>query len=179
MLARISLDSAGPRDLRALASSLACLPALKTALEALRAPLWRDVARALDPLDDVSARIVRTVVPEPPLTLADGGAIEQGVDAELDDLRSISTDGRKSIAAIEERERHRTGIGSLKVRYNSVFGYYIEITKSNLALAPADYQAKTDAGERRALHYPGIERIRTQDSHRARPLHRNRKATLC
>ena len=65
-----------------------------------------------------------------------------GVDAELDELRTISTTGRQQIAAIEERERQRTGIGSLKVRYNSVFGYYIEITKANMALAPADYERK-------------------------------------
>ena len=84
----------------------------------------------------------RTLVAEPPLTLADGGAIAAGVDAELDELRTISTTGRQAIAAIEERERQRTGIGSLKVRYNSVFGYYIEITKANLALAPADYERK-------------------------------------
>ena len=81
-------------------------------------------------------------MPEPPLTLVDGGAIAAGVDAELDELRSISSTGRQAIAAIEDRERQRTGIGSLKVRYNSVFGYYIEITKSNLALAPADYERK-------------------------------------
>jgi len=72
----------------------------------------------------------------------DGGAIEAGVDAELDELRGISSTGRQSIAAIEERERQRTGIGSLKVRYNTVFGYYIEITRSNLAMAPADYERK-------------------------------------
>ena len=72
----------------------------------------------------------------------DGGAIAAGVDAELDELRTISTTGRQAIAAIEERERQRTGIGSLKVRYNSVFGYYIEITKANLAMAPADYERK-------------------------------------
>jgi DNA mismatch repair protein MutS len=142
LLARISLDSAGPRDVRALASSLARLPELRAALQAMSAPLWRGVSGALDPLEDLSGRISKTIVAEPPLTLADGGAIETGVDTELDDLRSISTDGRKSIAAIEERERHRTGIGSLKVRYNSVFGYYIEITKANLALAPADYERK-------------------------------------
>ena len=77
-----------------------------------------------------------------PLTLADGGAIATGVSAELDELRGISSTGRQSIAAIEERERTRTGITSLKVRYNSVFGYYIEISKSNLANAPADYERK-------------------------------------
>jgi DNA mismatch repair protein MutS len=142
LLARISLDSAGPRDVRALAASLARLPGLKTALGAMAAPLWRAISTQLDTLDDVTARIVKTLVAEPPLTLVDGGAIAAGVDAELDELRSISSSGRQAIAAIEDRERQRTGIGSLKVRYNSVFGYYIEITKANLALAPADYERK-------------------------------------
>jgi DNA mismatch repair protein MutS len=142
LLARLSLDSAGPRDVRALAASLAKLPALKLAVNALQAPLWRALADRLDPLEDVAALIATTLVPEPPLTLVDGGAIAGGVDAELDELRTISSTGRQSIAAIEERERQRTGIGSLKVRYNSVFGYAIEITKANLALAPADYERK-------------------------------------
>jgi DNA mismatch repair protein MutS len=142
LLARLSLDSAGPRDVRALAASLSHLPALKIALQTMRTQQWRDVAEKLDPLEDVTALIQRTLVEEPPLTLVDGGAITSGVDAELDDLRTISKTGRQSIAAIEERERARTGINSLKVRYNSVFGYYIEITKTNLAQAPADYERK-------------------------------------
>ncbi len=142
LLARLSLDSAGPRDVRALAASLARLPGLKTAIEAMQAPCWRKLLGRLDTLEDVTVRIASTLVAEPPLTMADGGAIAAGVDAELDDLRAISSTGRQSIAAIEERERARTGIGSLKVRYNSVFGYYIEITKSNLAMAPADYERK-------------------------------------
>ena len=142
LLARISLDSAGPRDVCALAASLARLPKLKFAVEAMQAPLWRDLAARLDGLEDVSSRIATTIVAQPPLTMADGGAIASGVDAELDELRTISTTGRQSIASIEERERQRTGIGSLKVRYNSVFGYYIEITKANLGMAPADYERK-------------------------------------
>lgn len=142
LLARISLDSAGPRDIRALAASTARLPALKTGLEAMQADRWRDLIARLDTLEDATLRITSTLVVEPPLTLADGGAIAAGVDAELDELRTISTTGRQQIAAIEERERQRTGIGSLKVRYNSVFGYYIEITKANLSLAPADYERK-------------------------------------
>ena len=142
LLARISLDSAGPRDVRALAASLARLPGVKTALDAMAARRWRAVAVQLDTLDDVTARIVKTLVAETPLTLVDGGAIAAGIDTELDELRSISSSGRQAIAAIEDRERQRTGIGSLKVRYNSVFGYYIEITKANMALAPADYERK-------------------------------------
>ena len=142
LLARLSLDSAGPRDVRAMGVSLARLPGLKSALQAMTAPLWRALTERIDALEDVTARIEATLAPDPPLTLADGGVIAAGVDAELDELRTISTTGRQQIAAIEERERQRTGIGSLKVRYNSVFGYYIEITKANLSLAPADYERK-------------------------------------
>ncbi|UWZ87038.1 DNA mismatch repair protein MutS [Occallatibacter riparius] len=142
LLARLSLDSAGPRDVRALGASLARLPGVRAAIETMEAPLWSEIAKRLDTLEGVTARIATTLVAEPPLTMADGGAIAAGIDSELDDLRSISTTGKQSIAAIEDRERQRTGIGSLKVRYNSVFGYYIEITKSNLALAPADYERK-------------------------------------
>jgi DNA mismatch repair protein MutS len=142
LLARLSLDSAGPRDIRTLAASLSRLPGLKIALDVMLAAQWLDAAARLDTLADVTERIGATLVEEPPLTLVDGGAITAGVDAELDELRTISTTGRQAIAAIEERERQRTGIGSLKVRYNSVFGYYIEITKANMALAPADYERK-------------------------------------
>jgi DNA mismatch repair protein MutS len=142
LLAKLSLDSAGPRDVRALAASLARLPHLKTALSAMTSARWRALTERLDSLEDVTERIITTLVAEPPLTMADGGAIAAGIDAELDELRTISTTGRQQIAAIENRERQRTGIGSLKVRYNSVFGYYIEITKANLSLAPADYERK-------------------------------------
>jgi DNA mismatch repair protein MutS len=142
LLARLSLDSAGPREVRALAASLDRLPGLKIALDAMLAGLWRELTTRLDTLEDVTALIEKTLLAEPPLTLVDGGAIAAGVDQELDELRTISSTGRQSIAAIEERERQRTGIGSLKVRYNTVFGYYIEITKANLSLAPADYERK-------------------------------------
>ncbi|MGB7353611.1 MAG: DNA mismatch repair protein MutS [Acidobacteriaceae bacterium] len=170
LLARISLDSAGPRDVLALAASLRHLPGVRQSaaslvtedrafppsessesagavperrtLSAERLPFWAASSSHLDPLEDLCAAIVSTLVPEPPLTLAEGGVIAPGVDPELDDLRSIGSSGRASIASIEERERRRTGIGSLKVRFNSVFGYYIEITKSNLASVPADYERK-------------------------------------
>jgi DNA mismatch repair protein MutS len=93
-------------------------------------------------LEDIHSAIAQSLVSEPPLTLADGGVIAGGVLAELDELRTLSQSGRQAIAAIEERERQRTGIGSLKVRFNNVFGYYIEITKSNLRSVPSDYERK-------------------------------------
>jgi DNA mismatch repair protein MutS len=142
LLARLSLDSAGPRDVRAIAASLARLPALHLALSSLASPQWATLAASLDTLADITSLIETTLIAEPPLTLTDGGAIASSVDPELDELRTISSSGRQSIAAIEDRERQRTGIGSLKVRYNTVFGYYIEITKANLALAPSDYERK-------------------------------------
>ncbi|HLH33979.1 MAG TPA: DNA mismatch repair protein MutS [Alloacidobacterium sp.] len=142
LLARISLDSAGPRDLLALAASLQHLPELRQTLSQIDIPLCKQLTSRLDPLEDLCAKIHQTVQPSPPLTLAEGGVIAPGMDAELDELRTLSQSGRQSIAAIEERERARTGIGSLKVRFNSVFGYYIEITKTNLANVPSDYERK-------------------------------------
>ncbi len=143
LLGRISLDSARPRDLLALAVSLRKLPALRQALQPLVAPLWRSCFERLDTLEDVQGKVEATVAAEPPLTLADGGVIQTGVNKELDELRAIGHSGRESIVGIEQRERARTGIQSLKVRFNSVFGYYIEITKSNLkGNLPDDYQRK-------------------------------------
>jgi DNA mismatch repair protein MutS len=143
LLARISLDSAGPRDVLALAASLQHLPSLKKDISEMQGDFWKAAHDRLDILDDLCAKITKTLVAEPPVTLAEGGVIASGVDADLDDLRAISRDGRSSIAAIEDRERQRTGIQSLKVRFNSVFGYYIEITKSNLGKnVPADYERK-------------------------------------
>jgi len=93
-------------------------------------------------MEDLHEMIVQTIVDEPPVSLADGGVIRAGVDAELDELRELSRSGRQALVAIEERERQRTGIGSLKVRFNSVFGYYLEVTKANAKAVPADYERK-------------------------------------
>ena len=99
-------------------------------------------APGFDALDDQHRLIAGTLVDEPPVSLADGGVIRPGVDAELDDLRELGRSGRQALAAIEERERRRTGIGSLKVRFNSVFGYYLEVSKSNSKTVPEDYERK-------------------------------------
>jgi DNA mismatch repair protein MutS len=142
MLSRISLDSAGPRDAAALSASLARLPDLHAGLERLKAPRWLTCATRLDLLQDLRDLMERTLLPDPPVNLADGGAIATGVDAELDELRSLGANARQSITGIEERERRRTGIHSLKVRFNNVFGYSIEVTRANLASVPAEYERK-------------------------------------
>ena len=97
---------------------------------------------AIDELGDLRQKIDRTLVPEPPLTLGDGGLIAAGVDKDLDELRDLSRNSKQYLAQVETRERERTGIGSLKVKFNSIFGYYIEISKANLHLSPADYERK-------------------------------------
>jgi len=142
LLSRVALDSAGPREVMSLAATLGCLPGVVAAVGAFKAPRWRELATAVDPLEDLHALVVRTIAEEPPVNLADGGVIRVGVDAELDELRELSRSGRQALVAIEERERARTGIGSLKVRFNSVFGYYLEVTKANAKSVPADYERK-------------------------------------
>ena len=87
-------------------------------------------------------RIDQTIVPEPPISLSDGGVIQTGLDKELDELRDLSRNSKQFLAQIEQRERQRTGIGSLKVKFNSIFGYYLEVSKVNVHLVPADYVRK-------------------------------------
>jgi DNA mismatch repair protein MutS len=142
LLGRVALDSAGPREVMALAKTLGCLPGVVTAVKMFDAARWRELGVSVDPLADLHEMIVRTIAEEPPVSLGDGGAIREGVDAELDELRELSRSGRQALVAIEERERVRTGIGSLKVRFNSVFGYYLEVTKANAKSVPADYERK-------------------------------------
>src|SRR5262249_8484674 len=137
LLARTALGTAGPRDLVALKQSLAAVPCVKLVLEQVRAPLLCSLLAELDELVDVRDLIERTLVDEPPALAREGGFARDGIDAELDELRTISRSGRQVIAQMEERERARTGIGSLKIRFNRVFGYYIEISKANLHAAPA------------------------------------------
>jgi DNA mismatch repair protein MutS len=152
LVARASLGTAGPRDLVALRQSLSLLPKLRGILTPLQAPLVLSLLAELDDLADLRDLIEHTLLDEPPAIARDGGVIRDGVDAEIDELRTISRGGKSAIAAMEEAERARTGISSLKIRYNRVFGYYIEITKANLSNAPADYIRKqTIAGGERYI----------------------------
>ena len=142
LLSRVTLETANPRDLLALSASLARIPEVRAALAGFQAERLQALAASLDDLPELRERLDRTLVPEPPLTFADGGVIAAGVDAALDELRDLSRNSKQYLARIEERERQRTGIGSLKVKFNGIFGYYIEYSKPNLHLAPADYERK-------------------------------------
>ncbi|HWG40195.1 MAG TPA: DNA mismatch repair protein MutS, partial [Candidatus Acidoferrales bacterium] len=142
LLSRVTLETANPRDVLALCASLNRIPRIKVALGRLATARLAELNALLDEMADLRERIEKTVVAEPPLTLADGGVIQPDVDKELDELRNLSRNSKQYIAQIEERERKRTGINSLKIKYNSVFGYYLEISKANLHHTPADYERK-------------------------------------
>ena len=150
LVARVAMGTAGPRDLVALGRSLAVVPHLRRLLGEASAPLVRSLVAALDDVADLRDRIEATLVDEPPALARDGGFTRDGIDAELDDLKRTSRGGREVIAEMEQRERERTGIASLKVRFNKIFGYYIEVTKANLHLVPDEYQRKQTiaSGER-------------------------------
>jgi DNA mismatch repair protein MutS len=142
IIGRVSLESANARDLLALKVSLEHLPLVRTYIESFNARRYQELHERMDELKDVHDLLERSIHPEPPVLLTEGNLIQPGYHAELDSLREISRNSKQLIAGIETRERERTGINSLKVRFNSVFGYYIEVTKANLRLAPADYQRK-------------------------------------
>ncbi|MEI6667335.1 MAG: DNA mismatch repair protein MutS [Acidobacteriota bacterium] len=150
LVSRTALGTAGPRDLGALKASLGVLPRLRAILELFQAPMVGSLVAQLDDVPAVRDAIEGSLADDPPVLAREGGCIRDGVDPELDQLRQISRSGKQVIAEMEEHERARTGIASLKVRYNRVFGYYIEISKSNLHAVPDDYQRKqTIAGGER------------------------------
>lgn len=136
---RIGMASASGRDLRALHDSLGSIPAIGELLAQLRTPLLSRLTEEIDPLEDIAGLVGSGIVENPPFSLREGGIIASGFSPELDELRGISHEGKGFIARLEAQERARTGISSLKIRFNKVFGYSIEITKSNLASVPADY----------------------------------------
>jgi len=145
LLARVTIASASPRDLLAVGKSLDQMPRLAESARLASKPISARLAETfnrLDPVPEASGAILAALSDAPPIDIADGSTIRAGYDAELDELRDLSQNARQYIAQIEARERTRSGIGSLKVRFNNVFGYYIEISKANLHLVPADYERK-------------------------------------
>ncbi len=142
LLGRISGPGANARDLMALKDSLAAAPPLKEALEDAQSAKLKHIRDSLDPLEDVTSLISDALVDSPPATMNEGNIIRDGYSAELDKLRLLVRDGKDWIARLQKSEIRRTGVNSLKVGYNKVFGYYIEVTKANLSLVPPDYIRK-------------------------------------
>ncbi|QQR80627.1 MAG: DNA mismatch repair protein MutS [Deltaproteobacteria bacterium] len=139
---RLSMGSANARDLRALSESLIALKRLESPLSELNSPALKKIKDDWNAFEELSSEIASHIIEEPPFALKDGGLIREGVHAELDELRSLRQDAKSSIAAIEDREKKRTGITTLKVQYNRVFGYFIEVTASHLTKVPTDYIRK-------------------------------------
>ena len=150
LMTKIVFGNCTPRDARTFGAAIAALPALRSCLEGTKSRFLREIYQEMDELTDIADRIGRAIVDDPPITLKDGFVIRDGYSAELDEVRSLVTGSREYLAGIESRERERTGIKNLRIGYNKVFGYYIEVTKSNLELVPADYIRKQtlSTGER-------------------------------
>lgn len=139
---RVAMGAATPRELLALKQSAAVLPQLRTSLSSLHTPLLRELIQEWDDLTDVHQLIDRTILPDAPTTIREGGIIQDGYHGSLDELRQTCRDGKRWIAKLELQERELTGIESLKIRFNQVFGYYIEVTKANAARVPDRYVRK-------------------------------------
>ena len=142
LIGRVVYGSAGGRDMASLRASLERLPGLRAQLAPLTAPLLRELAEGLDTLEDVYELLCRAIVDEPPFSVREGGFIRPGYDGEVDRLRGILSGGKNVIAEVEAREKEKTGIKSLKVGYNKVFGYYIEVSKSYYSQVPETYIRK-------------------------------------
>jgi len=155
LLAKVTLGTAGPREMLSLGRSLEQLPALNRAAERFQPAPIEEAAAVRD-------RILSTLSEDPPVNLADGGVVRDGCRADLDELRDISRNSKQYIAQIEQRERARTGIQSLKVRFNNIFGYYIEVSKANLHLAPPDYERKQTLVNAERFTTPELKELETK-----------------
>ncbi|MFP4502914.1 MAG: DNA mismatch repair protein MutS [Candidatus Hydrogenedentota bacterium] len=142
LLSRITSKTANARDVQALGSSLARIPDIREAIEACEAPLLTQLHQNLDPLADVAGGIARAIVDEPPALITEADIFKDGYNEELDNLRDLVRGGRDWIATLKKEESERTGIPNLKIGYNKVFGYYIEVSKAHVGKAPEDYQRK-------------------------------------
>ncbi len=142
LMSRVSCGSASPKELMVLKSTLARLPGLQEILENAASPYLVELKGQLGPCEDIVSLLERSIVEDPPTHLRDGGVIKDGFDAEIDQFHSLLRDGRGWIARLEGSEREKTGIKSLKISYNNVFGYYLEVSRANLHLVPQDYIRK-------------------------------------
>jgi len=164
LLGRLVTGSGNARDLVALKDSMAALPKLRAMVAALGAcgGLLAELTGQITEMPELTDWIGRAIQDAPPLSLKEGGLIRPGFSAELDELRRASTDGKSWIATLQQQEIERTGIPSLKVRYNSVFGYYIEVTKANLAKVPGDYIRKQTIANGERFYTPALKEMETK-----------------
>ena len=139
---KISYGSANARDLISLKNSARQLPDVKRILSGTKTPLLQQLYQELDTLEDIEQIIDKAIVDDPPISVKEGGIIKLGYNEEIDHLKTATTDGKNWVLDIESKEREATGIKGLKVGFNKVFGYYIEVTKSNLSLVPDTYIRK-------------------------------------
>ena len=142
LLSKVTLSTANGRDLVALRQSLEQIPFLKTRLGSFATRRLQELNHLADPLEDVAELIGKALKDNPPILLTEGGLIREGYHSELDELRQISTSGKQFIAELESRERSLSGISNLKVRFNNIFGYYLEVSRSHLGLVPSHYERK-------------------------------------
>ena len=142
LLSKITYKSANPRDLTAFYSSLSMLPHIRCILEDLRSPLLKEILGEMDALEDICDLIGRAICEDPPLAMKEGGIIREGYSEEVDRLRNAKTEGKDWLAKLEEEEREKTGIKNLRIKYNKVFGYYLEVTNSFKNLVPDYYTRK-------------------------------------
>ena len=156
---RIVYQTANPRDLLAFKNSVAMLPAIKTVLADFKSKNLVELSENIDSLSDICADIDAAICEEPPISSRDGGILKDGYNEEVDRLRKAKTEGKKWLAELEAKERERTGIKNLKIKYNKVFGYYLEVTNSYKDLVPADYQRKQTLANAERFFTPELKEL--------------------
>ena len=162
LMSRVCCASATPKEMVVLKLSLARLPALQVLLENASSTYLQELRLKLSPCPEVVEMLERSIMEDPPTHLREGGVIKDGYDAEMDRLRSLLRDGRGWIAAMEGQEREKTGIKSLKIAYNNVFGYYIEVSRANLHLAPPNYIRKQTLANAERFITPELKEMESQ-----------------
>ena len=159
LIGRISYQTANPRDLIAFKHSLQMLPHIKQILKEFGCDLMKEINADLDPLEDITALIEQSIEDDPPITVREGGMIKTGFNEEVDKLRRAKTEGKQWLAELEAAERERTGIKNLRIRYNKVFGYYLEVTNSFLPMVPEDYIRKQTLTNAERFSMPRLKEL--------------------
>jgi DNA mismatch repair protein MutS len=159
LITKVAYGSANPRDLIALAGSLAMLPHIHTLLKECDAPILLDICTAFDTLEDLHTLITDTIKEEPPILMKEGGIIRDGLNPEVDSFRKAKSEGRDWLAKLEEEERNKTGIKNLKIKFNKVFGYYLEVTNSYKAMVPDYYVRKQTLANAERYTIPTLKEL--------------------